>query len=163
MGKIKNAVINASPLIFLSRGHHIDLLHHFADEILVPKPVADESIARGPENETAQAIKNTPWIKIVETPSIPETILYWGLGQGESSVLAYAQANPGIEAIIDDLAGRKCADYLGIAVRGTLGIVLSAKKRNLIPDARAVMEDLIRSGLYLSHKVLEEALKRVNE
>ena len=80
MGKIKNAVINASPLIFLSRGHHIDLLHYFADEILVPKPVADESIARGPEDETAQAIKNTPWIKIVETPSIPETILYWGLG-----------------------------------------------------------------------------------
>lgn len=159
----KAAVINASPLIFLSRGHHIDLLHHFVDRILVPKPVAEEIMARGPEDETVQAIKNTLWIEIVESPDVPETILYWGLGQGESSVLAFAQANPAIEAIIDDLAGRKCAAYLGIPVRGTLGIVLAAKKRGLIPEARSVMEDIIRSGLFLSRGVLEEALRRVGE
>jgi len=68
-----------------------------------------------------------------------------------------------MEAIIDDLAGRKCADYLNIPVRGTLGIVLVSKKRGVIPKARPVMESLIRSGLYLSRPVLDEALKRVGE
>jgi predicted nucleic acid-binding protein len=68
-----------------------------------------------------------------------------------------------MEAIIDDLAGRRCASLLGIPVRGTLGIVLTAKKRGLIPQARPVIETLIRSGMYLSKTVIEEALRRVNE
>jgi len=61
--------------------------------------------------------------------------LDWGLGPGESSVLALANKHPGMEAIIDDLAGRKCAAYLKIPVRGTLGIVLVLKKRGVIPQA----------------------------
>jgi hypothetical protein len=68
-------------------------------------------------------------------PPVPEQILGWGLGPGESSVLALAYANRGMEAIIDDLAGRRCASLLGIPVRGTLGIVLAAKKRGFIPQA----------------------------
>ena len=87
----------------------------------------------------------------------------WGLGPGESSVLALANEHPGMEAIIDDLAGRKCAAHLKIPVRGTLGIVLVSKKRGVIPKARPVMEMLIRSGLYISRPVLDEALKRVGE
>jgi predicted nucleic acid-binding protein len=68
-----------------------------------------------------------------------------------------------MEAIIDDLAGRKCAAHLKIPVRGTLGIVLVSKRRGIIPNARPVLETLIRSGLYLSRPVLDEALKRVGE
>jgi hypothetical protein len=34
----KQAIINASPLIFLSRGGHLDLLQLFANEIWVPEP-----------------------------------------------------------------------------------------------------------------------------
>lgn len=86
-----------------------------------------------------------------------------GLGAGESSVLAFAYQHAGVEAIIDDLAARKCAAGLGIPVRGTLGIVLVAKKRGLIPSARAVMEDLIQAGLYLSRRDLDDALGRVDE
>jgi predicted nucleic acid-binding protein len=85
------------------------------------------------------------------------------LRAGESSVLALANQHHGTEAIIDDLAGRKCAASLNIPVRGTLGIVLIAKKRNLIPKARPVIEDMLTAGLYLSRKVVDEALKRVGE
>ena len=87
----------------------------------------------------------------------------WGLGPGESAVLAYARAHPGTEAIIDDFMGRQCAKALGIPVRGTLGLVLSAKKRGRISSARDVMEDLIKGGLYLSRSVLDEALQHVGE
>ena len=86
-----------------------------------------------------------------------------GLGAGESSVLAYAHHHAGVEAIIDDLAGRRCAATFNIPVRGTLGIVLTLKQRGIIAAARPILEDLIRSGLYLSRDVLDEALKRVGE
>ena len=156
-------VANASPLIFLSRGGHWGLLHEFAQRILVPEPVAEEIRLKGPADVTAKALEETSWIEVVPAPTVPESILEWGLGRGESTVLAVAAANPGMEALIDDLAGRRCAACLGIPVRGTLGIVLTAKKRGLIPYARPVIEELIRSGLYLSRPVIEEALKRVGE
>jgi len=36
---------------------------------------------------TAQAIAQTDWLIVVETPSLPELIQSWDLGAGESSVL----------------------------------------------------------------------------
>jgi len=86
----------------------------------------------------------------------------WRLGIGESATLALALSH-GVEAIVDDLAGRKCAASIGVEVRGTLGIVLAAKQRGLIPAARPIIEDLTAAGLYLSRRVLDAALQRVEE
>ncbi len=109
----------------------------------------------------SQSMK-TQWLVITGNPEIPEIIQTWGLGVGESSVIALALENS-CEAVIDDLAGRRCATSLGLPLRGTLGIVLAAKNRGLIPRARPVMEDMIIKGLYLSRAVLDNALKRVGE
>ena len=113
----KSAVINASPLIIMSRGGLIELLCCFADEITVPLPVADEISARGSDDITLRTVREKSWIHLDRTRVvIPEIIAAWGLGIGESSVLAYALAHPGREAIIDDLQGRKCASNLNIPV-----------------------------------------------
>jgi len=156
------AVINASPLIFLSRSSHLDLLQIFADKIWVPEPVAVEILARGAGDISAQAIEQTPWLINMPTSAVPIGVLEWRLGKGESSVLALALEH-GIEAIIDDLQGRKCAASLKIPVRGTLGVVLAAKKRGIIPAARPVIKDMMKAGLYLSKKVLDQALAKVDE
>lgn len=157
------AIINASPLIFLSRSGHLALLRGFADDVWVPEPVAEEIMRRGPDDQTARAIQQTPWLSIKPVPTIPQTIAEWRLGKGESGVLALAAEHAGSEVIIDDLAGRKCAASLGIPVRGTLGIVLVAKRRGVIPLARPVLEEMMKAGLYLSKKVLDKALKKVDE
>lgn len=156
------AVIDASPLIFLARSHHLDLLHYFASEVWVPRPVADEVLQRGERDVTTQAIQNTPWLVTRPVTEIPSSIVTWRLGAGESATLALA-ATQVLEAIIDDLAGRECAASLGIPVRGTLGIVLAAKRRGLIPQARPVIEHMMAGGLYLSRRVLDQALQRVGE
>jgi len=155
----ETAVINASPLILFCRAEKLVLLREFAAHILVPMPVAKEISARGRSDVTAKTIESTPWIEMIPSPPIPEAVASWGLGPGESSVLAVAAANPEMTAIIDDLSGAR----LGIPVRGTLGIVLTAKRRGVILQARPVLEDLLASGLYLRRRVLDEALKRVGE
>ena len=157
------AIINASPLIFLSRSRHLYLLQAFAGETWVPEPVATEILHRGPQDITARAIDQTEWLITKQVPSIPTIITEWRLGAGESSVLALANEHSGTEVIIDDLAGRKCAASLNIPIRGTLGIVLVAKRRGVIPQARSVIEEMMTAGLYLSRKVVDEALKRVGE
>jgi predicted nucleic acid-binding protein len=157
------SVVNASPLIFFSRAQKMELLYEFTGRIFVPDPVANEINMRGAQDITAKSLKSASWIEIVSPPPIPEIISDWALGPGESSVLAYAYLNPGMEAIIDDLNGRRCAVLLKIPVRGTLGIILVAKKRGLIPKARPVIEDFIKAGLYLSRQILDDALRRVGE
>jgi predicted nucleic acid-binding protein len=85
------------------------------------------------------------------------------LGQGESAVLAWAHSHQGCEAIIDDLAARRCAATLGIPVRGTLGLVLLAKQRNRVALARPLVHALREAGMYLSDRVVDRALALVGE
>lgn len=159
----ERAVINPSPLISLSRAGLIDLLQLVSSEVIVPEAVASEIEVRGESDPTARVLATTSWLIVTQIPPIPPQIQAWGLGPGESSVIAWAWANNGSEAIIDDLAGRRCAAALSIPVRGTLGLVLTAKQRGHIPSARQLLHQLRRAGMYLSDRVLNEALKRVGE
>lgn len=138
---------NASPLIFLSRAGLVDLLQLEGNQIVVPKPVFEEIQRRGSDDPTVQAIEKTNWLCVVEPPPIPDTIRAWDLGVGETAVLAWGSDNPGTVIIVDDLAARRCAASHGISVRGTLGLVLTAKKRGVIPEARPVLEKLRQSGM----------------
>ena len=72
-------------------------------------------------------------------------------------------ANPGIVAVVDDLAARRCAASLGIAVRGTLGLVLDARKRHVITSARDTLQHLRECGMYLSDRVVDAALREIQE
>ncbi|QVL50157.1 MAG: DUF3368 domain-containing protein [Thiocapsa sp.] len=117
----EQAVVNASPLILLSKARVIELLQQAALSILVPEMVALEVNRRGELDPTARAVATTSWISTVATPSVPRLIQSWDLGPGESGVSAYAQMRPGVIAINDDGAARRCADTLGIPLLGTLG------------------------------------------
>ena len=81
----------------------------------------------------------------------------------ESAVLAYAYVHPGTIAIIDDGAGRRCAETFGILLNGTLGLVITAKIRGFIPAARPVVETLKQHGMYLSSPVIDRALALIGE
>lgn len=159
----ERVVVNASPLIFLSRAGLLDLLQLLSSEIVVPEIVSAEIKIRGESDPTAQAIANNAWLVVTQTPPVPAQIQAWGLGPGEPSVIAWAHAHPGSEAIIDDLAGRRCAAAFNIPVRGTLGLALIAKQRGRIPSARQVLEQLRHGGMYLSDEVMDEALALVGE
>jgi predicted nucleic acid-binding protein len=157
------AVINPSPLIFLSRSRYLSLLQAFAREKRVPDPVAGEIRHRGSQDITIQATEQTAWLISKPAPDIPAPIVEWQLGVGQSSTLALGPEHPDTEAIIDDRAGRRCAGSLGIPVRGTLGIVLVAKQGGVVREARPIIEDMMGPGLYLSREVVEAALRRVGE
>ncbi|MGB3295706.1 MAG: DUF3368 domain-containing protein [Phormidesmis sp.] len=156
-------VVNASPLIYLSKAGLIDLLQILSSEIFVPRKVATEILQRGRSDITAKAVAETSWLQIIETPDVPAIIQSWDLGAGESSVLTWAYTHPKTEAIVDDLAARRCATALEIPVRGTLGLVLVAKQRGEIYSARQLLERLRQAGMYLSDSVMNRTLALVKE
>lgn len=157
------AVVNASPLIYLTRAGLLDLLKVASKTIVVPTAVAKEILARGPSDPTAVAIQATEWIRVVDAPPAPEELLAWDLGPGETAVITYAAANPGTIALIDDLAGRRCAEVLGLRLRGTLGIVLIARRSGIVASARETLSRLRAAGMYLSDPVMDRALREVDE
>ena len=156
------AIVDASPLIFLARASRLDLLRMAADTILVPESVVAEVQAHA-DDAAGRLLQRISWLTVAPSETAPAPILAWHLGAGETAVLACALARPGAEAVLDDLAGRRCAAALGIPVRGTLGLVLTARQRGSIPAARPVVEALRREGMYLSDRVLDAALALVGE
>ena len=94
------AICNASPLIFLARGRHLSLLTHFYSSVLLPIPVADELAARGPEDETVRTLQQTTWLQTAPAEHVPDSVASWGLGPGESAVVALALVTPGCEALM---------------------------------------------------------------
>lgn len=132
-------------------------------QIVVRLAVATEIQEYGETDVTAQARRSTDWLVVVETPPVPTVIQNWDLGAGESTVLAWGYVNPGTEVILDDLGARRCAVALGIPVRGTLGLVLTAKQRGDIAAARPVLEQLRGTRMYLSDRVMNQALALVGE
>lgn len=156
-------IIDSSPLILLTKANWLSLLQMFYPEVLVPSTVAAEIRQYGTTDVTFQSLIQTEWLVIVETPPVPEPVRACNLDPGESAVLAWAYNHPDTEAILDDLAARRCANGLGIPVRGTLGLVLRAKQQGKIPSARTILEQLHQSGMYLSERVLNQSLELVGE
>lgn len=156
-------VVDASPLILLSRANLLSLLRFTTEPVIVPDAVAVEIRAKGESDPTAVALRTTDWLTVVPPVHIPESIQNLDLGSGETSVLAWAATHDGTLAILDDRAARRHAAALDIPTLGTIGIVARAKDRGAIPFVRPALEQLRGSGMYISSRICEEVLRRVGE
>ncbi len=157
-------VVNASPLIILAQGRRLEMLRLMGDRIVVPRQVAIEVRRRGLGDAGVQALAETTWLEIIETGAVSAAVRHYGLDPGEESVLTWALGHPGTIAILDDRRGRYVARTLGIPFIGTLGLVLEAKRRGVIPAACPMIEHLLRvTDWYLADDVREHALRRVGE
>lgn len=157
------SVVNASPLIFLASAGLAELTQLAGTPVQIPGAVVEEIERFGATDAAAVAVKRLDWLVPVDPGPAPAIIERWDLGAGETSVLTWAYAHPGTTAVLDDLAARRCAISLGIPVRGTLGLILIAKRRLIIPRAKPVLEQLRAAGMYLSDAVMNRALETVGE
>ncbi len=152
-------VVNASPLIVLDKIGQLELLTKLPQRIVVPAAVVAE-ISAGPESDAARLAVQAKMFTQVNTPRISPELAAWDLGAGETSVLAYALAHPGWVAILDDGAARKCAKTFGIPMKGTLAVVILAKKRGLIPSAAKVLHAFQEAGLRLDEGLIHIVLQQ---
>lgn len=156
-------ICNASPLILLDKIDRIRLLSELCDELIVPEIVLRE-VAVGEQGVAlAEQLGSQPWISVATETNVTPDLVTWDLGPGETQVLALAVQTPGSRAVLDDLDGRRCARALGAPVIGTLGVVLRAKRRGIVPQARPVLDELRRVGLYVSDRLVETALAHLGE
>ena len=65
--------------------------------------------------------------------------------------------------IIDDLKARRLADKLLINYTGTLGIILKAKERKIIPTIKPFLLKIQLTNFRFSQKIFEEILAIAGE
>lgn len=156
-------VVNASPLILLGRVGRLDLLTALADEVAIPEAVVQELRAGDDRDNLASSVEEAVWASVVVDETVPQVIAAWDLGHGETQVLAHALAHPVRQAVLDDSAARRCAASVGVPVIGTLGLVLRSKTHGVLDDARSLVDELRRAGLYLTDETAARALALVDE
>lgn len=155
-------VVDASPLVILAKAGLLDLLTLEGETVHVPAAVAREVQAHG-DDQAAMGLSRVSWLLVVQSPTVPSSIAAWDLGEGESSVLAWAVSHPPSVAVLDDLAARRCAAAHGVPYRGCLGLALLAKRRGRVSAARPLVQRLRDAGLWISDGVVNRALALIGE
>lgn len=85
------------------------------------------------------------------------------LDRGEAEVIALAQEHRADLVILDERLARLHARRLGLAMTGTLGVLLRAKEQGLVTAVAPVISDLRQGGLRLSDAIVAEALRLAGE
>jgi len=155
-------VVNASPLILFSRIGRLDLIERLTSAILIPSAVIEEVRAgRAKDSSAAVALQWASQYRAHDAPVMP-SIERWDLGAGESQVIAHS-AGTARWGVLDDRAARRCALAHGVAVIGSLGVVLRSKKKRHIDRARPLIDDLIAAGMFMDEEFIRRALENVAE
>ncbi len=155
-------VIDSSPLILLGKIRQLELLERLVAKIIVPETVLEE-IRIGADKDSA-ARTTMAWVKpcLVADIAIPSSIVAWDVGPGESQVIAHCLLGH-YRAVLDDGKARACASSHSVPLIGTLGMILRAKRKGLIPSARSIVERLLAAGSFMDLELVEKALADIGE
>jgi predicted nucleic acid-binding protein len=85
------------------------------------------------------------------------------IDKGEASAIALALESPGCTLILDDYKARKIAENLGIDITGTIGVIVKAKLKGIIPSIKPLLEKIRTTNFSLSPDIEILALKEAQE
>lgn len=120
----------------------------------------EAGIERGVNLPDVEGLK---WIRVRAPVSSPALPLITDLGPGESQVLMLALEIPGSVAILDDALARRMAIARGLPIKGTLGLLLDAKRAGLIPAVKPSLDKLQELRFRLASHTLEAVLRLAGE
>lgn len=156
-------VLNASPLIVLEKIGVLDVISPLASEWLIPHAVLREVCGRSDEERLLRPLATRSRVRVVEKVAVRPGVLAWNLGAGESEVISCCLSRRGRGAVLDDRAARRCAEVMGIPVRGTLGLIVQAKRQGVIPAAGPLFQALISAGLWIAPDLVDRLVRELDE
>ncbi|MBI4323652.1 MAG: DUF3368 domain-containing protein [Chloroflexi bacterium] len=161
-------VSDSSPLIYFTRLDQFTLLRQLYDHVLVPPAVWRELAVQGkgrPEAEMLRSAVSEGWIELAAPGHQPGPTAFRSgrLDPGEQEAILLAREKQAL-LIIDETRGRKVARELGIKVTGTLGVLVEAKQRNLLPSIKESIDRLrAETTFHLSDETYEFVLQMAGE
>ncbi len=152
---------NTTPIIALSSIQCLHLLPELFGEIYLVDEVIEECSFGG--SIPVPALPEISWIKQVHSTPINHASVLLELDKGEKHTLDMACKHQADWVIIDEKIGRNMAEYLGLRVTGTLGVLLKAKQQGLIPSFQDSVNAMQAQGIYFQTALINKLAQTVGE
>lgn len=151
-------ISDTTPIISLLKAGRLDLLEKMFGMVLIPNAVYLELTENDSFTEEAETVKTCPFLKVAsvsnsEALNILQKVT--GLDAGESEAIVLAGEKSADLLFMDEHKGRQVAKKLGIAITGTIGILLQAYDEQYmnVSDVEECLMILKTSGIRISESL----------
>ena len=144
-----NYISNTSCLIVLDNIDMLFILKELYRSIIITPEVAKEFEKPIPEWIKVKDVDDKKYLKLLNT----------FIDLGEASVIALAFEIEDVVLIIDDLKARKLVSKLDVKLTGTLGVIVNARKKQIIHSLEDILYKLKKAGFRISNELENEILK----
>ena len=150
----RKIVVKTTPLIALSAAGCVAALSLLYEKVLVPREVADEILAGGPNSPGFRKLSSSPELDVQAERIEIRVSRANALDHGEAAVIATTVAKGIRLACIDEKVGRRIARMAGLDLTGSIGILIKAKRPGFPVVIRDAVSRMRERGIWLSAAVI---------
>jgi len=149
---------DSSALVALAVVNQLELLEKLYDSLYIPEAVFNEvtQIGKPQSDKLRQFLQSR--VKRVDL-----TLTQLGLGLGELEAITLYKKLDADVLLIDDNRAKKYASLNGVKVIGSLGVLIKAKEEGHIEIVKPLLDEIQKSEVYISMKLIEKVLEICGE
>lgn len=149
----KVIISDTSCLILLSQIGELDILRKVYGSVAITPDILSEFDEEIPD-----------WIEVMQVKDLQrQRILQTQIDRGEASAIALALESDNATLILDDLKARRLAEKLQLNVTGTVGVMIRAKHKGIIPSIKPFLAEIKQTKFRISSELETTALKIAGE
>jgi uncharacterized protein len=160
-------ISDTSAITNLAAIRYLHLLSQLYNQVIIPEAVYRELVDIDPPVPGTLEVQTISWfeVKQIANRNVVERLQEKvRLDPGESEAIALALELSADLLLIDERRGRAEADRLGLRITGLLGILVEAKRQNLVATIKPLMDDLVATSEFrVSSAPYHQILEMVNE
>ncbi len=155
-------VSDTTALTNLFQVHQLPLLKEIFGKVLIPPAVEQELSEMPGQLDKILALDFIEVVRPKDTSMLSHLRL--GLDDGEAEAIALAIEVNADYLIIDEWKGRRVAKDVGLHVIGLVGVLLTAKRMQKIPEIKPILQELVeQAGFRLHPGLIRDVLRDAGE
>jgi hypothetical protein len=154
-------VADSSALLALAACDSLTLLDALFEEVRVPGAVFRECTVQ--DKPYTSVLRSYLQGRVDDVDLMEFVVAASGLGRGELEAMALYKRLRADRLLIDDGRARRVARINDVDVIGSLGVLILAKSRNIIPAVSPLLDRIKAAGNHLSDELVSEALRLSGE
>jgi hypothetical protein len=152
---------NTTPFIALASIGQLKLFPQLFDKVHVAESVIDECAEGG--RILVPDLRSLDWVIPVADEATSVLPVLFELDRGEKQTIILARKYGAARVIIDERLGRRVAEYLGLNVTGTLGVLAKAKSIGLIPSFHEAAQAMRQQGIHYNAGLITRLAQHMGE
>lgn len=152
---------NTTPFIALASIGQLELLPKLFGKVRVAESVIDECAEGG--RILVPNLRSLDWVTPVADEATSTLPILFELDRGEKQTIGLARKHGAAKVIIDERLGRRVAEYLGLSVTGTLGLLAKAKSTGLIPSFLDAAQAMRQQGIHYNAGLITRLAQHLGE